>query len=147
MNFALLVRAVNLFVVGHEYGHLIRGDLDHGAAARHVLPGAIVAEEISHSWRAEFAADEIGLRLSAIALNQLEVVLAGATVFLSGVGVMDRAVSLLRTGDENAQRIGSHPPSTARVIRLRQYLDDRLGGQAAEALHRGRLVLVAIENL
>lgn len=33
------------------------------------------------------------------------------------------------------------------MIRLRQYLDDRLGGQAAEALHRGRLVLVAIENL
>jgi hypothetical protein len=42
MGFALLVRAVNLFVVGHEYGHLIRGDLDHGSAARHVLPGAIV---------------------------------------------------------------------------------------------------------
>lgn len=51
-------RAMFLFILGHEYGHLIKG---HRPVAR-AASGSDV-ERLVHSWRQELEADQFGLRL------------------------------------------------------------------------------------
>lgn len=46
----------------------------------------------------------------------------GIGLFFDALDVMDRAVALLQTGDENARQLGSHPPSDLRKQRLRNSL-------------------------
>jgi len=56
----------------------------------------------------------------------------GIVLFFDALDVMDRAVALLETGDENARQLGSHPPSDLRKQRLRDLLP-QLGGKPANA--------------
>jgi hypothetical protein len=56
---------------------------------------------------------------------------AGIGLFFDALDVMDRAVALLQTGDENARQVGSHPPSELRKQRLREFLP-RMAGDDSE---------------
>ena len=57
----------------------------------------------------------------------------GIVLFFDALDVMDRAVALLETGDENARQLGSHPPSDLRKQRLRDFLPQLGGGEPANA--------------
>jgi hypothetical protein len=115
--------STELFVLGHEYGHVIAKHLDHVQPVAGMIHGTAM-QAIVYSWHQEYEADAIGLRLSMgtmryrlatdTALNY-----CGADLFFSATDVVDRAVSLLRTGNETQQRVGSHPPARFRREELR----------------------------
>ncbi len=133
----LLRESMELFVFGHEYSHIVVGHLDAPETARQRLLNA-PADEIVYSWIQEHVADMLGVRLSCLAMmesRKVDVALSfwGADLFFSSLELMDKAVSLLRHGDENVQRLGSHPPSGERREILRGSLSNFLGEDNARA--------------
>lgn len=58
---------------------------------------------------------------------------AGIGLFFDALDVMDRAVALLETGDDNARQLGSHPPSDLRKRRLRDFLPQMVTGDPTHA--------------
>ena len=133
----LLCTSLEYFVLGHEYAHILLGHLETGATRRGVLPAA-EAEALVCSWQEELAADWLGSVLSINANIEHEHVdmdfgFLGISLFFDALDVMDRAVALLQTGDENARQLGSHPPSELRKQRLRDFLPALGGSEPANA--------------
>ncbi|HEX6355417.1 hypothetical protein [Actinophytocola sp.] len=141
-----LSTSISYFVLGHEYAHVLLGHLDTTTSRAGVLPATDV-ETLAYSWQQEAHADELGTHLSINALIEherqtLPVAFAGSCLFFDAVDVMDRAVALLQTGDENARQLGSHPPAGLRKQRLRDVLPQMAKGDPATLdLVRGALVL------
>jgi hypothetical protein len=141
----ILRESMEAFVLGHEYGHVVAGHLTGAQAVSRAL-AADEVDEIDFAWDQEYEADTLGVLLSLTAMNrerQVDASLSfwGADLFFSAMDVMDRAVSLLRYGDETLTVLGTHPPSPNRraVIRaaLHQFLEPeqaRAAVQLADAL-------------
>ncbi|NEK59911.1 hypothetical protein GCU56_18815 [Geodermatophilus sabuli] len=133
--------SMELFVLGHEYGHVIAGHLDPQSTPDIPAEGDFAADELEYSWRQEIVADHFGSVLSVAAMSSdgydAALSASGGDLFFSAMDVMDRAVSLLRYGDESAQKLGSHPPATMRREMLRrgwsEYMDEAQA-QSAVAL-------------
>jgi hypothetical protein len=133
----LLSTSVQYFVLAHEYAHILLGHLDTTPACKGVLPAA-EAEALAYSWRQEFDADWLGAVLSINALiehrnRDVFIGFSGIGLFFDALDVMDRAVALLQTGDENARQLGSHPPSDLRKQRLRSLLPQMAEDDPADA--------------
>ena len=135
---SMLTSALELFVLGHEFGHILLGHLTSAKRRASVLPsGESDAEEVMYDWAQEYQADYIGAVLTVRAKQQLEKLdLAlsfwGTDLFFSGMEVMDKAVSLLRFGDETRIQLGSHPPHAERRSFLRQALVENVGSEDAK---------------
>ena len=95
---ALLEPGLNSFVLAHEYAHVIHG---HTEAAREGDALQWVRDD-------EIDADAVGLEIAAEACG-LVPAYAGATLFLTGVEYVERARSLLRTGDPQVPESETHP--------------------------------------
>jgi hypothetical protein len=114
---ALFREGLELFVMGHEFGHIIKS---HNSRARQtmLLLDDEEVETIEWNWQQEHAADGIGMVLAVGALREnydLALSFAGADLFFSLLELLDRALSLLTTGDENNVRVSpTHPPPAAR---------------------------------
>lgn len=149
VNFAgVLMSSLEYFVLGHEYAHILLGHLDTTAERKGVLP-ATEAEALAYSWQQELDADWFGMGLSintCIEHEGMDIDLGflGIGLFFDALDVMDRAVALLQTGDENARQLGSHPPSELRKQRLRDFLP-QLGGNEPAKAERVRTALVLEE--
>jgi hypothetical protein len=120
----LLGTSLEYFVLGHEYAHIISGDLDATTTRKGVMP-ATKADVLVYSWQQELMADLLGMIVSLRACRDheeidTEIAFLGIILFFDVLDVMDRAVALLQTGDENARQLGSHPPSDLRRQRLRE---------------------------
>jgi hypothetical protein len=146
-NFALLLQAsITYFVLGHEYAHIISGHLRTVVSRKGVLP-ATEAEALVYSWRQELDSDFLGMILSLNAgidhgESDFSTTFLGIGLFFDALDVMDRAVALLQTGDENACQLGSHPPSNLRKQRLRESLS-----KLAEANPEGVRTALAVEEI
>lgn len=98
--------AMNLFVLGHEFGHVLARHLDATAP--------------DDAWSQEFQADALGARLSVAALlsrgYHVDRCGMGAELFFGAIDVVDRTVSILRHGDERARADlpHTHPPTALR---------------------------------
>jgi hypothetical protein len=130
-----LTQGMELFALAHEYGHVCLRHHSAAPAARRRTPAGVL-DEIAYSWEQEYAADWLALPLAMTAgLGRVDpaVAFAGICLYLGGLELMDRAVSVLRTGRADAQTLGSHPPAPdrRRVFRERG-LPELLQG-AAEA--------------
>jgi hypothetical protein len=116
-----LCTSLMYFVLGHEYAHIRHRHLEKTASRKGVLPVA-EAEALVYSWQQELDADFDGTLLSLYTYGRtagLEMALLGVFLFFDAVDVMDRAVALLQTGDENARQLGSHPRSSVRKWNVR----------------------------
>lgn len=118
----ILHMSVVYFVLGHEYGHILLGHLDRAATRKGVLP-ATEAEVLAYSWQQEFDADLDGLTTSintGVEQRNFDISFGflGISLFFDALDVMDRAVALLQTGDEDTRQLGSHPPSHFRKQHL-----------------------------
>ena len=138
LNLASMLRdSLEYFVLGHEYAHILLNHLDATPARKGVLPAA-EAETLAYSWAQEIDADWMGMVLSINAVidhEHLDIDFGylGIGLFFDALDVMDRAVALLQTGDENARQLGSHPPSDLRKQRLRDFLPQLAGNDPANA--------------
>jgi len=138
-----LLEPTTLFVMGHEYGHIIRGRLgtDQDAATPTQndkgQSGKDDSEEkaqliklVTRNWQQEFEADVRGLELMIKARAKQGYGLAlsywGAEFFLICAQIVENSVSVMRTGEESDPKQGAvtHPPAGARRANLRQVLQN-----------------------
>lgn len=150
----VLQQSMLLFVLGHEYGHMIAGHLLQVSSATEER-SPVDVDALDYSWRQEFEADVVGCRLSVAAMNQLGYgpVLSfwGADFFFSAMDVMDRSTSLLLCGDENKRKLGSHPPSKDRRSHLRRTFLPLLAGEsspgATNPIEHAQIIEDVVEHL
>lgn len=110
------------FVLGHEYSHVTMGHLDTASSCKGILPAAEF-KALVYSWQQELDADFHGMLLSLYTIApEFKFAFLGSGLFFDAMDVMDRAVALLQTGDENARQLGSHPPAYRRKQNLRECL-------------------------
>lgn len=155
-HLALVLRtSLELFILGHEYGHVLAG---HLSQVSRTAPSRARLDDVGaleYSWRQEYEADAIGCRLAHSAMKGLGYDSAlsfwGADSFFSGMDVMDRATSLLLHGDEERHTLSSHPPSEQRRERLRaavpQIVIERDPEEHIKPVQLGGTIQAVIEEL
>jgi hypothetical protein len=123
---SILRESMELFILGHEIGHVALGHLD-GDLARHAIAESIDAETVQTNWEQEFEADLVGMHLMIRAMTRdrgMDVALSfwGAHLFFGCIEIVEHTVSLLGTGKAETWRSHSHPPTAARQERLKEVL-------------------------
>jgi hypothetical protein len=140
------------FIMGHEYGHIIEGHLANRSTAAALL-GNDKVQEYVRSWEQEFDADAVGASLVIDAMRRqrhFDVALSfwGADFFFSCIEIVERGVSIVKTGQENQLTFGSHPPVALRREALRNALAKSLPEEHAKAaVTLGRTLEQIIEEL
>ncbi|MFE5654653.1 hypothetical protein ACFQ9H_00420 [Streptomyces sp. NPDC056517] len=149
---SILLDGMELFVLGHEYGHVMAGHLADRKTSRRMLgTGDVDVTEVAWEWEQEAVADIIGWKLCVGAMGAkfgLELAHAGVELFFSACEVLDRAVSLLLTG-EYAPDPGSstHPPIDVRRGVVREQVRAELGENAASLLDMGTMIQEIVDVL
>jgi len=140
----ILLSSMELFVLGHEYGHVIA----HHGRSRTITQtiGNQDFEEVWRDWEAEFVADAIGLKLSVAAMRTqgFDVAMSywGADLFATAMDIVERALGVLSEGreptdDELLAVKRSHPPWWLRRESLRKFAVEFYGEQGKSAAHLG----------
>ncbi len=130
-----LQKSLEMFALGHEYGHVVRGHLEEAShKVLRVLPDEDT-EALQYSWRQEYEADIVGTGLCIGAMladgNYLPMSFWGIDCFFSVLDVVKRASSILSYGAEQTGRPGSHPPPNERRRRVRGVLRSMVDGPSA----------------
>jgi len=124
-----LLNSLELFVVGHEYGHIYAGHLND-SNLNDFLHFGENASRISLDWEMEFEADLIGLNLLLNSLNDKSLhpfSYLGPEMFFTFLDISERANNLFNIGKETRfEGGGTHPPSFERRNRVRQLLRENL---------------------
>lgn len=124
----ILRDSMETFVLAHEYGHVIGGHLASGRTVRSAIADREF-DEVFRSWAHELDADATGLQLTVAAGRDegWDVSLSywGADLFFTSLEIVERAVGLLRDGQdlprsELDKGSASHPPPSLRRKRLRE---------------------------
>jgi hypothetical protein len=124
----MLIRAVELFAIAHEYGHHV---MMHGV-------GADSSEETTDPFVEEHQAD-IFARSASIAIGSHETEPnfyamsgTGGVIILGALELVRRAKSVLETGNDQAPPRERHPPLADRIAHI-ALLDQHLEPQQREA--------------
>lgn len=143
----LLSRSVGLFVVGHEYGHIIANHLGSRSAVRGfvgaeptMLPPAKIADHVIYSWKQEIEADVLGLELMVDAMSSTGVDLSlryfGADFYFSFMALLRRGRNMLTWGDEDREDqtifSSSHPPAELRREAIRNFIKDLVPAEESD---------------
>jgi hypothetical protein len=152
-SFAAILRdSMELFVLGHEYGHIIEGHLGMTTKSAALL-GDQEVDRVTYSWQQELEADKWGLQLMIPAMQrsrQVDLGLSfwGADFFFSSVDVVRKAIAVLRTGREETVSLESHPPPDVRREVVRRVLASSLPDDAANgAISLGKMLETVIGHL
>ncbi|MFH8591634.1 hypothetical protein [Streptomyces rimosus] len=133
---AILRDGLELFVLGHEYGHVLLDHLAESQSPRRV-PGTADGEltEVTWKWKQEHDADTLGWFLCTKVMTEkydLAFSHAGTELFFSACEVLERALSLLVEGRSEAHPASpTHPPIAERRDALRTLLRDERQGESA----------------
>jgi hypothetical protein len=151
-SLALVIHeSMELFVLGHEYGHIIAGHLGK-AESRAALLGDDEVDRVAYSWEQELEADRWGLQLMIPAMqsegHDVSTSFWGADLFFSSVDIVRRAIAVLRTGTEESTSLEYHPPPELRCEFVRQVMTISLPGDEAEdPIGLGKTVEAVVEHL
>ncbi|MGY1638201.1 hypothetical protein ACI78V_16270 [Geodermatophilus sp. SYSU D00742] len=149
-----LYLAMEMFIFGHEYGHVFEGHFDDPQTPVKGLHG-VDAEELEYDWTQEYYADAHGVALamrslSANRYDDYSVRFAGVVAFFTAMEMFERGRALLSSGDENRVEWGSHPPAANR----RRYICNTVlpaliadESMRAHALRRGDALSTAVSLL
>lgn len=134
---AQLARSMRLFVLGHEYGHLLAPHRTSTSAS--MLPGGLEVTELRYLWAQELEADSWGLRLmvgvegranrARPAAVDFPFRYWGADFYFSCHQVLRGALSIL---SGQAQPARTHPPPEVRRENLRAELFEWFPPEQAE---------------
>lgn len=126
-----LCNGMELFVVGHEYGHCCAGHLDE-------------VDDLTQSseavWGREYVADAIGLMLTIRSMQRkgfdLALSIAGMEMWFICVHVIEKTVGILSGDAEKFSISMTHPPALARRESIRRRLREQVdeGFEGAEQL-------------
>lgn len=130
-----LIHSLELFVVGHEYGHIFADHLGSVQSTPATIAGVPI-DEVMFNWFQEIDADAIGLELSLEASRltgtPLPIAYAGAELLFSLFQVVESSLSILQTGSPTTQPSPTHPPPSDRREHLRDVITASLPSEAVE---------------
>ena len=131
--------AMEVFIMGHEYAHILLRHLGDKETQKQILNTNDVFNVI-YSWSQELDADVLGLPLMLIALKEEgrrypDLSYSGAELFFSAYEVIERGKCILKNGtDEFYWRngkedgpIGTHPPAERRRDNIRKAIEYQFG--------------------
>jgi hypothetical protein len=160
-----LLLGAELFVLGHEYGHIIEGHLRVPRDVACVFPGVPTAN-LPNAWKEELEADAHGFELMLAAAGHRgltpELAYTGAEMFFTAIEILECALIAIKFGAEWPQRVqakydaikeslirrevdlGTHPPPAMRRDYLRQ-----LAGvtTSAETARKAQKVAERVTNI
>jgi hypothetical protein len=146
-------QSMELFLLGHEYGHVVAGHLSQQTPSAALISDPDV-NAFQFSWNQEYEADRYGVVLSMNAMTNHEpqsnaaLSYSGSDLLFSAMDVMDRAISLLNYGDEGFRKLGSHPPSFDRRSKLRTLILERESKEeSASIIHFAECNELVVETL
>ena len=131
MTAVLLLRSMELFALGHEYGHIVARHGDN------LGPNPSPDASVRYSWDGEYGADRVGLSLMhSVMGGPLVLTFWGAVNFFVCLEVFDRCRSILTTGAFDPKATSpTHPPNLARGQQLRTVIrEDRAGAETEKAI-------------
>lgn len=137
---SIMRSSMELFVLGHEYGHVLSGHFDRGRRRAAALPLGTQQEEVVQNWREEIEADSVGLELmlSAMQLRGIDPTLSycGADFFFCCIDAVERAVLTLETGETREEGIAAdtHPPTSLRREALRRITQNSVPSELAKGM-------------
>jgi hypothetical protein len=149
----MLRDSVQLFALGHEYGHILKGHLGQQRPAAGLGgPREADPEELAWSNQEEVEADAQGLSLSVAAGqsrgHDLPIGFLGADFYFTMTHVLERAISVLRHGHENVSADATtHPPPVLRRMILRHVLSRHRTPQVDAAIGLGENMEQVVEML
>ena len=123
-----LSEASMLFVLAHEYAHVVRGELDR--PAKPVQIGEMLVERVTQSWSTEYGADDMAMIFTLAGLRahrQCPIPMGywGAELVFSVAEIIDRAIVLAGFGREPyVLATDTHPGPSARRHQLQWALKD-----------------------
>jgi hypothetical protein len=128
----ILVQSAELFALGHEYSHIIRGHFYQEDFE--TFPGSPLAE-IPVSYAQELEADQLGAILATVAMRKRRFDLTfgycGADFFCTAMDLVMRALSVLQHGTEDIYQSETHPPWLIRRSLLRLSIPHWVGDEKA----------------
>jgi hypothetical protein len=132
----ILREGFELFLFGHELGHIVAGHLGSAPDAPHML-GAMEVDVSTSSWQMELEADGFGMNLAMQAMlnNRCDLATsyAGIEMAFAAMEIIDLARSTLLDGTPSEAPAGrTHPRHAVRRTFLRRLLQERLGKKAAK---------------
>jgi len=143
-----------MFVLGHEYGHLLAGHLSVKKAVL-CMVGGMQVENQRHSYQEELNADLIGegfvkVYLQSIGMqNQEELIVS--SFFLTAVDLLQRAIAINYTGHDKNRPWSSHPPPFSRRWKLQtahtNSLVDEERAAVAATLRSAKMLEFVLESL
>jgi hypothetical protein len=121
------------FVLGHEYGHIVKDHLKEPDLRESAIAGQPV-DEIAVNWEQEHEADVAGLfislqRCAKKGTNPLFAVM-GAVLFLTGADIIYNSISVMRDGSVSVGVSDSHPGLQLRIDRLQRAVSRFLPDEA-----------------
>jgi len=133
----ILRESFELFLFGHELGHILAGHLSRSHDVRQGFGNIEVEAFEAENWQMEFEADSIGMDLAIQAMlnNHCDFVnsYCGVDMAFSAMEIVDLANSTLIHGEPRpAPSSKSHPRHAVRRAFLRELLRQRLGKRAAK---------------
>jgi hypothetical protein len=147
-----LRKSAELFVMGHEYAHVILGHLTETPSPHRGLGPNV--ETITRQYGQEVEADLLGVQLSVATMGRtqgVDVPLAvfGAYLMFSAIDVVDRAVETLYPGVRpSASEHETHPPTEMRREFLAPVLanvtNEEVAGAAARLGEQVQFILDAL---
>ena len=132
-----------IFVMGHEYGHIAAGHLSDASRQKNALQNPD-AQEVLYGIVQELEADNLGLgimldvahrkmtevfeemspreRVVDLQTRHMSPRLWGADFFFGCTELLERSLAILWHGDESRRPVGTHPPSWLRRSVVRETL-------------------------
>ncbi|MGW8763070.1 hypothetical protein ACWGN5_11295 [Streptomyces sp. NPDC055815] len=149
---SVLHNGMELFVLGHEYGHVMAEHVSDRKSPRRMLgTGDVDVTEVAWKWEQEAVADLIGWNLCLGAMGEdygPSLPHAGVELFFSACEVLERAVPLLVTGAiASRSAVSTHPPTDVRRGIVREHAQERLGEGAAPLLQLGTAIQEIVDVL
>lgn len=122
------LNSFEIFVAGHEFGHIIAGHLNNSSSIKTICKKEI--DLIETNWKEEFEADAIGLNILINSLDSTNLspfCYAGADLFFSLLDIDERVYNFIKKGvDKKDEGSQTHPPAGERKKHIRYYLNNVL---------------------
>jgi len=145
-----LPSAIEVFMLGHEYGHILANHLsgaeapDSGIKVFKFDAGSAIPVELSDEartyWNQEVQADAIALDLVFEVARQrgwyFDVAFAGVDLFLSCVDYLEKGVNVIRRGNTDVPANLDHPPTYTRRDCLRKRVRETMDPNVSDMLIR-----------
>jgi hypothetical protein len=108
---------MELFLMGHEYGHIINGHFSNSKRVASKI-GTEKVDTLTPNHRQEYEADWTGMWLTLAAMNAKRYDLAwsclGFSLFFSCYEFLENGLSILETGEMGNYQCDTHPPTLYR---------------------------------